>query len=149
MSRDTRKPLDYALIRVGLTTVLGYLFAIPLPRFLGVPPLWGAAGLTASAGMAGWVEMLMLRRTLNRRIGKTGLAVSYVAKLWIAAGLAAAAAWAVKVGIPPLHPVIIALAVLTPYAAVFASLTLVLRIPEASNALKYVGSGFRGTGRST
>ena len=56
----------YAIVRVALTTVLGYLFAIPLPRWLGVPALWGAAGLTASAGIAGWVEMLLLRRTLNR-----------------------------------------------------------------------------------
>src|SRR5437762_13257336 len=57
--RDTRTPLRYALIRVFLTTVLGYLFAIPLPRMLGIPPIWRAAGLTASAGLAGGVEMLV------------------------------------------------------------------------------------------
>src|SRR5207249_5195016 len=50
--RDTRTPLRYALVRVVLTTVLGYLFAIPLPRWLGIPTIWGAAGLTASAGLA-------------------------------------------------------------------------------------------------
>src|SRR4029077_6798045 len=75
--RDTRTPLRYALVRVGLTTVLGYMFAIPLPRLLGIPQVWGAAGLTASAGIAGWVEMLMLRRTLNARIGRTGLEFGY------------------------------------------------------------------------
>src|SRR5207247_8634956 len=32
--RDTRTPLRYALVRVMLTTVLGYLFAIPLPPLL-------------------------------------------------------------------------------------------------------------------
>src|SRR5262249_42870691 len=52
--RDTRTPLAYAIARVVLTTVLGYLFAIPVPRWLGIPALWGAAGLTASAGLAGW-----------------------------------------------------------------------------------------------
>src|SRR5207247_7113439 len=77
--RDTRTPLRYALVRVMLTTVLGYLFALPLPRLLGVPMIWGAAGLTASAGIAGWVEMLLLRRTLNDRIGPTGLPAAYVA----------------------------------------------------------------------
>ncbi len=56
--RDTRTPLNFAVVRVALTTVLGYLFAIPLPRALGVDQSWGAAGLTASAGIAGWVEML-------------------------------------------------------------------------------------------
>ena len=77
--RDTRTPLRYAIVRVALTTVLGYLFAIPLPRLLGIAPAWGAAGLTASAGIAGWVEMLLLRATLNARIGRTGLPAAYVA----------------------------------------------------------------------
>src|SRR5205823_2029229 len=84
--RDIRTPLRYALVRVGLTTVLGYLFAIPLPRAIGISEAWGAAGLTASAGIAGWVEMLMLRRTLNSRIGSTGLPFDYITKLWGAAG---------------------------------------------------------------
>ena len=61
---------DAAAVRAACasrsTTVLGYLFAIPLPRMLGVPPLWGAAGLTASAGLAGWVEMLLLRADAQR-----------------------------------------------------------------------------------
>ena len=64
--RDTRTPLRYAVIRVALTTALGYLCAIPLPPWLGIEPRWGVAGLTASAGVAGWVEFALLRRTLNR-----------------------------------------------------------------------------------
>src|SRR5215471_20691935 len=99
--RDTRTPLNYAIIRVVLTTVLGYLSAISLPRALGLNPMWGAAGLTASAGVAGWVEMLLLRSSLNRRIGRTGLASSYVATLWSAAALGAAAGWGVKLVLPP------------------------------------------------
>src|SRR5262249_46098426 len=55
--RDTRTPLRYALVRVTLTTILGYLSAIPLPRMLNLAPMWGAAGLTASAGIAAWFEM--------------------------------------------------------------------------------------------
>src|SRR5437867_8931242 len=133
--RDTRTPLRYALVRVTLTTILGYVFAIPLPRWLGIPPLWGAAGLTASAGIAGWVEMLMLRRTLNARIGRTGLAAGYVAKLWTAATLGAAAAWAAKGVLPPMHPALIALFVLGPYGIVFFAAAFALRIPEVSTAL--------------
>src|SRR5439155_23702270 len=70
---DTRTPLRYAIVRVILTTGLGYLCALPLPKLLGVDPKWGVAGLTASAGIAGWIEFALLRRTLNRRIGHTGL----------------------------------------------------------------------------
>src|SRR4029079_2350528 len=79
--RDTRTPLRYAIVRVALTTKIGYIFAVPLPRALGIGAIWGAAGLTASAGIAGWVEMLMLRPTLNLRIGDTGLPFDFIVKL--------------------------------------------------------------------
>src|SRR5262249_60175570 len=46
--RDTRTPLNYALIRVATTTVLGYLGALRVPGLLGLDSAWGAAGLTAS-----------------------------------------------------------------------------------------------------
>src|SRR5215813_10409837 len=49
--RDTRTPLRYAVVRVILTTILGYLFALPLPRLIGHPD-WGTAGLTASYGIS-------------------------------------------------------------------------------------------------
>jgi putative peptidoglycan lipid II flippase len=129
--RDTRTPLRYALLRVLLTTVLGYIFAIPLPRILGIPSFWGAAGLTASAGLAGWVEMLMLRRKLNSRIGQTGLDLSHVAKLWTAAIGGAAAAWSVKVVLPGMHPTVSAIFVLGTYGLVFFGVTLLFRVPEA------------------
>jgi putative peptidoglycan lipid II flippase len=128
--RDTRTPLNYAVIRVVLTTVLGYLAAIPLPRWLGLNPMWGTAGLTASAGLAGWVEMLLLRASLNRRIGPTGLASSYMAALWSAAALGAAAGWGVKLALPTLHPALGAVAVLGAYGVVFLGVAFALRIPE-------------------
>jgi len=133
--RDTRTPLRFALIRVALTTVLGYLFAIPLPRMLGIAQVWGAAGLTSSAGIAGWVEMLLLRRTMNARIGRTGLPAGYVAKLWTAAIAGAAAAWAMKLSIPALPPVAAAVLIIGPYGLVFFAVTFALRIPEASTAV--------------
>jgi putative peptidoglycan lipid II flippase len=133
--RDTRTPLRFAIVRVVLTTILGYLFAVPLPRWLGIDPLWGAAGLTASAGLAGWVELLLLRASLNARIGSTGLPASYVAKLWTSAAVGAAIAWIVKLALPPLHPVIVAILVLGPYGLAFFAMTFALRIPEAGAAV--------------
>jgi putative peptidoglycan lipid II flippase len=91
---DARTPLNCALVRVVLTTGLGYLFALPLPRLLGLAPTWGAAGLTTSAGIAGLVEMMLLRTRMNARIGRTSLAFGYTLRLWVAALIAAAAAWA-------------------------------------------------------
>ncbi|HWP53990.1 MAG TPA: murein biosynthesis integral membrane protein MurJ, partial [Pyrinomonadaceae bacterium] len=40
---DTRTPLRYAIVRVSLTGLLGYIFAIPLPPLIGLDPKWGAA----------------------------------------------------------------------------------------------------------
>jgi putative peptidoglycan lipid II flippase len=130
--RDTRTPLRYALVRVALTTVLGYLFAIPLPRALGMNTVWGAAGLTASAGIAGWVEMLMLRRTLNSRIGHTGLPFDYIVKLWGAAVAGGIVAWLLKLTLPPMHPAMAAVIILGPYGLVFLGTTFLLRVSEAS-----------------
>ena len=50
--KDTRTPLIFAIIRVALTTILGYLAAIQLPHWIGINPKWGVAGLTASAESA-------------------------------------------------------------------------------------------------
>jgi putative peptidoglycan lipid II flippase len=131
--RDTRTPLRCAIVRVLLTTVLGYLFASPLPLWLGISPRWGAAGLTASAGIAGWIEMLMLRHILNRRIGQTGLAVAYVLKLWVASIAGALAGWGVKLALPSgLHPIVVAAFVLVPFAGCVLAAALALRISEAS-----------------
>jgi putative peptidoglycan lipid II flippase len=135
--RDTRTPLRYAVVRVTLTTVLGYLFAFWLPGPLGLAPRWGAAGLTASAGIAGWAEMLMLRRTMNVRIGRTGLSPSYVAALWSSAAAGAAVGWAIKLALPALHPVLAAVLILGPYGLVFAGMTLALGVPEVGLLLRW------------
>ena len=49
---------------------VGILCALPLPPAIGLSPKWGVAGLTVSAGLAGWLEFAFLRRSLNRRIGE-------------------------------------------------------------------------------
>ena len=138
--RDTRTPLKYAIIRVALTTALGYAMAIPLPPAIGLDARWGVAGLTASAGIAGWVEFALLRRTLNRRIGQTGLALGYTARLWIAAIVAAAAGWAVRVAIGHRNPILAAALVLPPYGAVYFGLTAAFRVPEARGVLGRIRS---------
>jgi putative peptidoglycan lipid II flippase len=132
---DTRTPLRYAIIRVALTTALGYLFALPLPVALGINPKWGVAGLTASAGIAGWIEFALLRRTLNRRIGKTGLAVSYLAKLWMAALVAAGIGWGLKLLVGNLHPIPLAVVVLGGYGVSYFAITSALGVAEARTVI--------------
>jgi putative peptidoglycan lipid II flippase len=126
---DTRTPLRFALVRVGLTLVLGYLSAIVVPPELGLARRWGVVGLTASAGIAAWVEFSLLRRKLNQRLGVTGLDRSYLARLWGMALAASIAALAVQFS---LHagPRLTAMAVLPVYGGMYLGLAYWLRIPE-------------------
>jgi putative peptidoglycan lipid II flippase len=103
--QDTRTPLRFALVRVVLTGVLGYLFAFPLrwfwvwlfvhipglslPELPGIDAGLGAVGLTSSAGIAGWIEFLLLERALSRRIGPTPVPVDFQIKVWASALLGA------------------------------------------------------------
>lgn len=134
--RDTRTPLRYAVVRVCLTTGLGYVCAIPLPIWIGIEPRWGVAGLTASAGVAGWVEFALLRRTLNVRIGRTGLPAALLLKLWGSAIVAAGVAWAVKLAIGRHAPFLGSIVVLAAYGSVYLALAYTLQVEESVGALR-------------
>jgi putative peptidoglycan lipid II flippase len=138
---DTRTPLRFAMVRVVLTVVLGYLFAIPLPGLLGMDQRWGVAGLTASAGLAGWVEFILLRRTLNSRIGRTGVPLSYMIRLWGSALAAASAAWVVKLALYPGHPLVVALFSLGMYGAAYFAVAASLGVPQAVRLVAKIGWG--------
>lgn len=136
--RDTRTPLRFAMVRVALTLALGYLFAVPLPRAAGLGPTWGTAGLTASAGVAGWIEFLLLRRALGRRVGPTSIPARFVVSLWGAALAAAAAALAVKAPLAAWHPVLRAVPVLGSFGLTYFAATVLAGVPESGALLSRV-----------
>jgi putative peptidoglycan lipid II flippase len=138
---DTKTPLRFALVRVVLTVVLGYLAAIPLPGLLGIEQRWGVAGLTASAGLAAWVEFTLLRRTLNSRIGRTGIPLSFMIRLWGSALAAASAAWVVKLAVYPGHPLLVALFSLGMYGAAYFAVAASLGVPQAVRLVAKIGWG--------
>jgi putative peptidoglycan lipid II flippase len=117
--KDTRTPLNFAIVRVVLTTILGYLAALPLPRLLGIDPKWGVAGLTVSAGLSGWIEFLLLRHALKQRIGSGPVGATYLVRLWSAALAGAAVAWAVKLAIAGRGPLASAAAILPAFGIVY------------------------------
>lgn len=129
---DTRTPLKFAILRVVTGMVLGYFVAIHVPGLIGIEAKWGAAGLTAASGVAGWIEFALLRRTLNKRIGRTGLSASYMGKLWVSAIGGAALAWGIKMLIGTRHPAIVAALVLTPYGLMYFALAWLMRVPEGA-----------------
>jgi putative peptidoglycan lipid II flippase len=136
--RDTRTPLRFALIRVVLTMALGYFFALPLPRLLGIDPVWGAAGLTASAGIAGWVEFALLRSRLNARIGTTGLTARLAISLWGSAILAGALGVLLQRQIPPLAPIMTAVLVFAVFGSVYFLATHLVGVPDAAAFVRRV-----------
>ncbi len=136
--QDTRAPLRYAVIRVVLTILLGYLVAIPLPGWIGVDQRWGAAGLTVSAGLAGWVEFVLLRRALSGRIGHTGIPARLLARLWGGAAGASIAGAVVKLALEGQHPLVVALFSLGMYGIAYFAITAELGVPEARRLLKRV-----------
>jgi putative peptidoglycan lipid II flippase len=134
--RDTRTPLRFAVLRVVLTTVLGYLAALPLPKLLGVDPKWGVAGLTASAGVAAWLEFVLLRRGMEQRLGRMQFPVTYFAKLWLSAIAAAGVAWGIRLALHPRHPQAAAALLLIPYAMVYLGLTALLGIDQVRSLVR-------------
>jgi putative peptidoglycan lipid II flippase len=142
--QDTRTPLRFAIVRVALTIVLGYFFAIPLTLQLGLEPRWGAAGITLASGLAAWVEFLLLRRGVTPRLGRTQLPLPFLAKLWISALAAAAAAWVVKLALGGHHPLIVALFSLSMYGITYLAITASLGVPHTLRLLGRVGRR-RGT----
>jgi putative peptidoglycan lipid II flippase len=111
--------------------VLGYLFALWLPPLFGLDLRWGTVGLTVSAGLAGWAELVLLRRRLNARIGRTGLPLVYGLKLWVAAVASAVVGWGLKLLLGAVHPIILAALVLTPYGLLYFAVTSLWGMPES------------------
>jgi putative peptidoglycan lipid II flippase len=137
--RDTRTPLRFAIIRVVLTTILGYFAALQLPHLLGIDPRWGVAGLTSSAGIASWVEFTLLQKGLRARIGHVGVNLSFLLQIWIAALLASAAGHGLAYLLGPRNHIFLAVVVLTLYAIVYFGVTLAMKLPEARAMIAIFG----------
>ncbi|MFT4177391.1 MAG: murein biosynthesis integral membrane protein MurJ [Luteolibacter sp.] len=142
--QDAKTPLKFALVRVALTSVLGYLGGLHLPGWLGLDGSWGTAGLTAAAGVAGWIELSLLRRSLNHRIGRTAAGGGFLTRLWIPALIGAAGGWGVKWGAEivrethRVHPAIVAVFVFGVFGAIYLTGTLLAGVPQAQELYRGV-----------
>ena len=137
--RDTRTPLRFAVVRVALTLGLGYLCALPLPRLLGISPRWGAAGLTASAGIAGWLEFILLRRSLHREIGAIPGSRGRIARLWSVAIVSALLCVGIKLLLPLHNSILIGLCVLLPYGGIYVGVTRWMGIASLGGFSRFFG----------
>jgi putative peptidoglycan lipid II flippase len=101
--------------------------------------------LTVASGVAAWIELWLLRGALERRIGEARLGLGVLARLALAALLAAAAGLALKALLPDgTHPVLVGAAVLLPYGALYFALAAAFGSPDARALMRRV----RGSGES-
>jgi putative peptidoglycan lipid II flippase len=136
--RDTRTPVRYALIRVGVTIALGLVFALWLPGALGIDRQWAVAGLTSSAGIAAWIEFVLLRGAVIRRVGPATIPITTLGTLWGAAGASAAAAWGIRLATETLPSLVAAGLTLAAFGVSYGVVTLLLGVPEAKSLLARV-----------
>lgn len=129
--RDTRTPFRFAVVRVVLSTIVGYVAAVHAPGWLGVEQRWGAAALTLSSGLVAWVELALLRRALGRRVGETGVPGSYVARLWSAAAAGVAAGWGVNLLLDAQRSSWLAIFVVGAFGVAYFAAAIGLGVPEA------------------
>jgi putative peptidoglycan lipid II flippase len=129
--QDTRTPQRCAISRVLVGGALGVTGAFWGASALGLDARWSVALLSLGSALAAWLEFVLLRRAVVGRIGATGVRRGTWWRIVLAAVLAAAASVAVHRAIGDRPGMVLMLAVLAVFAAVYGAVSLALRVPEA------------------
>ena len=130
---DPKPPLYAALVRVAITGTCGWAFALPVREWLDYAPVWGAFGLTASAGFAAWIEFLLLSRWLARRIGKLPIPMRLGVGAFVAAAVAGAIAYGAACAVDRLGAKdwAGALVAIPLFGAIYLAIMIAAKVPEA------------------
>jgi putative peptidoglycan lipid II flippase len=70
--RDAATPARIAVVRILVALALGAALMLPLDGYAVGDKHFGAAGLAAGAATGAWLEYVLLRTRLSRRIGRHG-----------------------------------------------------------------------------
>lgn len=107
---NTATPARLAVLRVVVSIAVGAALMIPLDRVVvgasGLDPgsgstqlRLGAAGLALGSAVGAWLEYLLLRRSLARRVGPHGMGAGYIGRIALAAAAGAGAALLLRLGV--------------------------------------------------
>ena len=135
---DAQTPLRFAIVRVVLASIIGYFAALHVPQLLGINREWGAALLTLSSGIVGWIEFILLRRGINARVGRSAPAARLLVTLWGAALVAAGAAYYSRRLVDDAHRFVVAIVVLGTFGALYLGITTALGVPEVRDLVRRV-----------
>jgi putative peptidoglycan lipid II flippase len=130
-------------VRLGLTFVAGWIVVFPLRTELDYSVNWAAFGLTASAGVAAWIEFSLLRRWLSKQHRPGAGADTPVGSLLtlaasIAGVVAGAASWLADAPDLDAAPWLHAAVAIPLYGAVYFAICLRAKVPEAQALLARV-----------
>lgn len=129
--QNTRTPQRCAIARVLAGGALGVAGAFWGASALGLDTRWSVAFLSLGSAMAAWLEFALLRRAVIGRIGATGVRQGTWWRIVLSALLAAAASVGVHRAIGDRPGMVLMLAILAIFAAVYGVTALALRVPEA------------------
>jgi len=127
---DPKTPFRASLVRVVLSSGLGYAFALPLRDALGYSAAWGAFALTAASATSSWVENALLRRWLAQRIGSVPVPTKFMLGATGAALLAGAAGFAAYYALGDRLAPYSAVVTVPVFGAVYLGLMVVAGVPE-------------------
>lgn len=149
---DTRTPYRIAIARVTGGAALALLFAfplrpmfaaivtsfgLPLPDSLGGANALGVVGISTASALAAWIEFILLRRGIRKRIGSGESKTGFLLKLWTAAILAGLAALAIdllelRLPLKRFAEAILACGV---FGVVYFGVAFALKVPEVRATL--------------
>jgi putative peptidoglycan lipid II flippase len=144
--RDTKTPARVAALRVLMAAVCGAVLMLQFQpvtiRSLTIPgglfadlhvagSQLGPVGLALGAAAGAWLEWTLLYRSLRKRIGDVSAGLSHLGRMFGAALIAAAAGYAVKWAVGPLHPIIVAVLVLGTFGVVYFGVARATGLSEA------------------
>lgn len=146
---DTRTPFRIAVTRVIGGAILALTFAFPLrpmfaaivtslgfplPRIAGGAAAMGVVGIATASAFAAWIEFLLLRRGIRKRIGAGESRTTFLVKLWIAA-LSAGGAAVMLDRFVSFAAILEAIVVAVVFGLLYLAVAFVLGVPEVRATL--------------
>lgn len=159
--QNTRTPALYATVRVFVAAALGGTFMLIAERFAIVAPFaiipnagnletarpLGAAGLAFGAGVAAWVEWLLLRRGIRRHLGDLSSGTTVLLRLVLAAAVPAIIIRAILLPrLGAVHPIGTAAIALPLYGGAYFGIATLLGVREVPDTLGALLRRFRRRG---
>jgi putative peptidoglycan lipid II flippase len=151
--RDTATPARVALVRVVVALVAGTVLmvqfepitvlgvAIPAGAFASFDaagaPL-GPLGLAVGASLGAWVEWALLKRALSAQLGRTGAGAGPLVRMFVAAAVAAAGAYALGRWLEGVHALLEAAAVAAAFGGVYLTAASALGLPQARGLVRWL-----------